>query len=88
MYIRLDVKGWKRVRHVLNFGFWNWRWPGKRWVATSRLEGCVDILVAGTNSDKMMVRISVTNKMMVRTIIFLVLVHVHQLLVTSKQHLI
>ena len=44
-------------------------------------------MVAGTNSDKMMVMISVTNKMMVRTIIFLVLVHVHQLLVTSKQHL-
>ena len=70
------------------FGFWNWQWPGKRCVATSRLEGCVDILVAGTNSDKMMVMISVTKKMMVLTIIFLVLVHVHQLLVTSKQHLI
>ena len=45
-------------------------------------------MVAGTNSDKMMVMISVTKKMMVLTIIFLVLVHVHQLLVTSKQHLI
>ena len=57
-------------------------------MATSRLEGYVDILVAGTNSDKMMTMISVTNKRMVLTIIFLVLVHVHQLLVTSKQHLI
>ena len=45
-------------------------------------------MVAGTNSDKMMVMISVTNKMMVLTIIFLVQVHVHQLLVTRKQHLI